>query len=148
MTNLIHGSFTSQALAAHHNDNLETVTIVVKKKQVISMDRVMQSDKYRPKLTLKEHSHGFMKPYSLHQIISWVVFSLCVLIQIMGILPQALYASSGEYPTMFSVEAFLFLVSDIAVIMLAYKTTVADPSDMLVREERYCRLTKQNFPEE
>ena len=43
---------------------------------------------------------------------------------------------------MFTALAFF---SDVSVFFLGLKTTITDPSDLTVREERYCRMTKQHF---
>mmetsp|Transcript_20571 Transcript_20571/g.31348 ORF Transcript_20571/g.31348 Transcript_20571/m.31348 type:complete len:101 (+) Transcript_20571:580-882(+) len=36
---------------------------------------------------------------------------------------------------------------DFLVVMLAIKTAGTDPSDQVVRHERYCRMTNQHFAE-
>ena len=47
--------------------------------------------------------------------------------------------------TLFRVVLICF---NAAVFVLAFATTIIDPSDQLVRLERYCKMTNQEFPEE
>lgn len=87
-----------------------------------------------------------MKPHSKEQISSWVVFGLNIVTEAVAIIPLFEELDIG-----FHREAFVLIVvliaCDILVIFLAVLATITDPSDPVVKLERYCRLTNKSFPD-
>jgi len=43
---------------------------------------------------------------------------------------------------------FIFVILNLLVVIFAYLATITDPSDPLVKQERFSRITKQTFPED
>lgn len=92
----------------------------------------------------RERPHGFVRPLSIHQIITWIVLSSNVFIQIY-ILQQNAKDFGDEESSAFIIFTIVSFSSDIAVFVFGLLATIRDPSDITVHEERYCRLTKQRF---
>lgn len=118
--------------------------IIFKKKKPIAFEKAYKKKSVKSKLIgLKERTHGFVTPFSLYQITSWVIFLANVLFQILVIcywLSEQTYVKNHIlYLSIYS------LLTDLTVLFFGLKTTITDPSDMTVRIERYHRMTFQKF---
>lgn len=99
----------------------------------------MHNKKYRLKMVVSsEHSHGFITPYSPHQMFTWFAFMANILIEFIVHFPTCY----DKFPKLlwFIIYVIFALMTDIAVIYYGYKTTKSDPSDLTVRNNRYCNL--------
>ena len=74
-------SFVNNEMASFETDP----NYLVKKRQVIDMSKALKNPKYKKLLLKDEHSHGFLRPFSLHQKISWVVFAFNLVLEGFGI---------------------------------------------------------------
>lgn len=50
-------------------------------------EKAMLIRKYRRQIVLDEHSHGFMRPFTCHQIITWIVFAFNLMVESAIIVP-------------------------------------------------------------
>ena len=109
------------------------------------MEDAIKIDKYRQKLFLKEHSHGFQKPYTPYQIATWVVFGFNVIVEYAFIIPlMKVINDQTNADHLIEVFVTIFLALNVAIVIMAYLTTMIDPSDPIVKQERYSRITNQN----
>ena len=110
--------------------------LVIKQRKIISLRTALTKQKYRDLLILKtEHCCGFTRPYSVHQVISWIVYSMNLIAACYSMtLKRDIWCNSNLF------AAIIFV--DFIVFILAWKTTSIDPSEELIRKERFCRLTK------
>lgn len=93
----------------------------------------------------REKPHGFIRPFSKEQIISWVLFALNLLAEV-----QVIYIVRGK--DMLNefwrwVIVICTITSNFFLFYTAVRTTGSDPSDRTVHLERYCKFTKQDFDE-
>lgn len=124
-------------------------SIVYKKKQIITVDKAMEKGKYKKMLVKDEHCHGFMRPFSTHQKASWFVFGFNLFLEGLAQMPllEKIIDVYG-WPNIIPFLVVIFVILDIVVLGFAVITTMTDPSDIIVRYERFCKITNQHFPED
>ena len=116
----------------------------VRDKRVISLDRAMKKPSVRRELVLKsERTSGFQWPLEPQQVGSWVVLAINIVGQIVFLLD-----TFNEDKDVAIGTGILLVVTDIAVLALMIITTMSDPTDRTVQQERLCVLTKQRFDED
>ena len=105
------------------------------------------SKQYLERLTRNQHRHGFQRPFTWQQISSWVYYAFNQLHQFYLILPllQDLHRSDPLKDNK-EVVIILLILFNLGVFFLALYCSWRDPSDDVVRMERYCKLTNQVFP--
>lgn len=90
-----------------------------------------------------------MRPFTRQQLATWVFYGANQVHQLWVILP--LMDLLKENDTLFTAKYYiwgLLLGLNAAVFVLGLLCTCLDPSDPIVRLDRYCKLTNQAFPEE
>ena len=71
---------------------------------------------------------------------TWFAYTANILIEFIVHFPTC-YDQFKNLP-LFIIYVFFAIILDIAVMYYAYKTTKSDPSDLTVRNNRYCNLIK------
>ena len=71
---------------------------------------------------------------------TWLAYAANILIEFIVHFPTC-YDKFKNLP-LFIIYVFFAIILDIAVMYYAYKTTKSDPSDLTVRNNRYCNLIK------
>lgn len=117
-------------------------TIIYKKKQIVSLEKAMKNSKYKKMLNKDEHSHGFLAPYTKEQQATWVIFLFNICYEYVALTPLIKEAFSSVDDPSVSVVYVVVTVSlalmDLLVVVFAVFTTRIDPSDPLVKYERFC----------
>lgn len=93
-----------------------------------------------------------MRPYTKQQILTWLVYVLNIFLEVLtlGLLENVIvyyeFKKVLGRQIVYCIAALLVII-DIGILILGWITTKSDPSDPVVKWERFCKITEQAFPD-
>lgn len=119
--------------------------IIYKDKRPISFENAYKKKSVKEELKgEREHLHGLVRPFSIHQVFTWIFLSANLVYQVILLILCPQGNGTTDLTTKIVLAVACFLV-DALVFYLGLLTTKTDPSDRTVHLERYHRLTAQKF---
>lgn len=95
-------------------------------------------------LTHDQRNHGLERPFSWHQITTFVVMGIKIFFHtaiIIQVSVEAKYRVNSEYHGALNSLAIICLISDFIVLALGLATTWSDPTDPTIWEQRLSRMS-------
>lgn len=125
----------------------------LEEKLIKNMKKDMQDKNIREQIQLNEHVHGFKSPFTINQIGTWIVFVINLGLEywICHLVSHIMNFKRGESESGQKLKEWfliLFGILSLTVLASAVAGTLTDPSDPVVKFERYCKIKNEVFPEE